>query len=204
MTTMNEIKTGVRRFRTKVFPLHKEFFERLGVQQTPSILFITCIDSRVEPSLLCDTSPGDMFEERTPGNIIPPYELDSSGLAASIEFAVNKEELTDIVICGHSDCGALRGALNPDGLDKMPAVMKWLEHSIQLAKQVKREFPKAKEPVQLQKLCELNVLAQMATLKSHPSVKAKKPRIHGWTYEIHTGEVKAYDPSRKEFRIWPA
>jgi carbonic anhydrase len=207
MTKIEDIRDGVLRFRKKVFPIRRALYEELANHQAPQILFITCIDSRVDPADLCDADPGDMFTERTPGNLVPVYGDVRSGISASIEYAVTALEVSDIIVCGHSDCGALKATLNPKALKKLPAVDRWMHWADEAVTHVKKHHRQADDKEKLHRLCEQNVLAQMSHLETHPSVarrvKAGRLRIHGWVYEIHTGEVQAYNPATKQFELWP-
>ena len=208
MTELDDIRRGVLRFRRKVFPENQALFESLAHHQDPQILFITCIDSRVDPAMLCDADPGDMFVERTPGNIIPVHAETRSGISASIEYAVTALRVSHIVICGHSDCGALKAALHPEKLEALPAVARWMHYS-DAAVEAVNASPKAgaDEAARLHALCEQNVRVQMEHLQTHPSVRrrleAGNLTIHGWTYQIHSGEVYRYDAARQTFALWP-
>jgi carbonic anhydrase len=119
---VDRIREGVRRFRAVVFPKKQELYESLAEKQKPYALFLTCGDSRIEPSILTGTDPGQIFVERTPGNIVPVYdETVSVGVSASIEYAVAVLGVQDVIVCGHSACGAMKGLLHPEILDKIPA-----------------------------------------------------------------------------------
>ncbi len=208
MTTMDDIRAGVLRFREEIFPRRRLHFERLAAHQAPQILFIGCIDSRVNPAMLCHTDPGDMFVERTPGNLIPVYSSNRSGVSASIEFALTKFEISDIIVCGHSDCGALKALLAPPGsLQGVPAVERWMHYADKAIAHVNEHHAGLPPKKKLARLCEANVLAQIDNLKTHPSVKKriaeKSIEIHGWTYNIGKGEVHRYDPARQKFALWP-
>lgn len=208
MTEIEDIRQGVLRFRKKVFPIRRAIYEQLANHQDPQVLFITCIDSRVDPSDLCDSDPGDMFVERTPGNLVPIYSEQRVGVAASIEYAVTALRVTDIIICGHSDCGALKALLHPEKLDNLPAVARWLHFADEAIEAVNTHHAHAAEPDKLAELCRRNVVAQIDHLATHPCVQRRLAagdlRIHGWVYEIHTGEVYRYDPETKTFALWPA
>lgn len=207
MTKLEDIRQGVLRFRKKVFPIRRAIYEELANHQNPQILFITCIDSRVDPVELCDADPGDMFVERTPGNLVPIYADTRSGISASIEYAVTALGVTDIVICGHSDCGALKALLAPKSLAKLPAVHRWLHWADEAIAHVRKHHRDAGDEEKLHLLCQQNVIAQIDHIATHPCVQKRLKkgdlRIHGWVYEIHTGEVHRYDPSAKAFALWP-
>src|SRR3954471_20330217 len=126
---METILSGVRNFRTIVFPQKKEIYERLAEKQVPLALFLTCGDSRIDPSLLTGTEPGEIFVERTPGNIVPVYDDEVSvGVSASIEYAVAVLGVKNIIVCGHSACGAMKALLDPEKLTCLPATARWLKY----------------------------------------------------------------------------
>jgi carbonic anhydrase len=208
MTELEDIRQGLLRFRKKVFPMRRAIYEALARHQNPQVLFMTCIDSRVDPADLCDADPGDMFVERTPGNLVPVYEGQArSGMSASIEYAVTALEVTDIVVCGHSDCGALKALLHPENLAKLPAVKRWLHYADAALRDLRKSPAGASDEERLEYLCERNVVAQLDHLQTHPCVRKRMKkgelRLHGWVYEIHTGEVKRYDPETGAFALWP-
>src|SRR3954452_13596173 len=117
------------RFRTEVFPKHQELFEDLAEIQCPSVLFVTCADSRIVPDLILQSGPGDLFVCRNAGNIIPPYGEMTGGVSATIEYAVDVLQVRAIVVCGHSDCGAMRALLTPERISHLPSVSAWLRQA---------------------------------------------------------------------------
>ena len=204
----NQIREGVRRFRTAVFPEMRELYERLAEKQKPHTLFITCGDSRIEPSLLSGTVPGQIFVERTPGNIVPIYnETIGVGVSASIEYAVAVLGVTDVIVCGHSACGAMQALLYPKGFEKLPATARWLEYALPAIKLLERNYSGISEMGRVTELAQLNVLEQIAHLHSHPAFEERFKRgivaVHGWFYEIHTGTVEVFDPATQKFERWP-
>eukprot|EP01037_Dinobryon_pediforme_P005337 gene5337-5390_t len=191
---IEEIGRGVGRFRTHVFPTRRALFQRLAGSQEPKALFLTCADSRVVPSLITHTGPGDLFIERNPGNIAPVYDPDVAvGVSASIEYAVAALGARHIIVCGHSDCGAVRGILHPKKLEALPAVARWLGHGAEAARRLRCDGGAADEEAMLHRLTRLNVVVQMENLRSHPSVRRGMDngvlQIHGWVYDIATGAV---------------
>ncbi len=204
---LQEIGHGVERFRAKVFPNRRTLFKRLAKAQHPKALFLTCADSRVVPSLITQTGPGELFVERNPGNIVPVYSKESVGVSASIEYGIVALEAPHLIVCGHSDCGAVKAILHPEKLAAMPAVARWLRFGGPARRQLKQLAAFADEEAALRDLTRLNVLVQMEHLKTHPSVRAAllagRLTIHGWVYEIATGEVWAYEPTRDEFALFP-
>ena len=126
----------MRTFQDKVFPSQRSHFERLADGQSPSTLFITCSDSRIVPHLFTQTEPGELFVLRNAGNLVPPYTAEHSGEAATIEYAVQVLKVQDIVVCGHSHCGAITGVLRPELLEDLPAVEKWLVHAERVRQEI--------------------------------------------------------------------
>ena len=199
---------GIGRFRRDVFPQRRAQFESLADHQQPKALFLTCADSRVLPSMITQTGPGELFVERNPGNIAPIYSSGAAvGVSASIEFAVTALKTPHVIICGHSDCGAIKGIRHPDAVADMPAVARWLRYGDEARQRLGAETPDADEVERLRRLTELNVLVQMEHLATHPAVQQAlaegRLAIHGWVYEIETGEVRAYDPARGTFVPFP-
>jgi carbonic anhydrase len=205
---VDRIREGVRRFRTVVFPEKQALYESLAEKQIPYALFLTCGDSRIEPSLLTGTDPGQIFVERTPGNIVPVYDNTVSvGVSASIEYAVAILGVQDLIVCGHSACGAMKGLLHPELLDEIPATARWLKYAQPAVELLHKDYPGMGDADRLKILTQLNVVEQMAHLHTHPAVearfKAETLGIHGWFYEIHTGRVDAYNTATGKFEPWP-
>ena len=199
---MDEIIAGVRSFQRDIYPQNWEMFERLAKGQSPEALVITCSDSRVDPFLLTQARPGQLFELRNAGNLVPRYGGPIGGVTATIEFAVVALAVPNIIICGHSGCGAMAGLLDPAQLRGMPRVAEWLKHA-----DVVRESMAAAghldAPDALQRAVEANVIVQLDHLRSHPSVadalNTGRIQLHGWVYHIATGEVTTYHPDQREF-----
>lgn len=198
---MNNLLPGLRKFTHEVFPDLKPEFENLSKGQTPHTLFITCSDSRVVPNLLTQTAPGEIFLVRNAGNIIPPFGASRGGEEAAIEFAVDGLKVTNIVICGHTHCGAMAALLTPEKLEHLPAMKKWLQHASATRKRL--EVIRKKKDRGLLDVIEENILVQAENLKTHPSVSAasveKRIRIYGWVYHFETGKVDIYDPTVEKF-----
>jgi carbonic anhydrase len=200
---VQQVVTGFVDFRKRVFPQHRALFAELANGQKPEVLFITCADSRIDPNLVTQSNPGDLFIIRNAGNIVPPHARTAGGVTASIEYAVAVLGVAHIVICGHTHCGAMQGALNPAGLDGLPHVRDWLELSRAAVEVVKHSHdgPLGKED--LRAVTEQNVLVQLAHLRTHPVVAARlstnQIELHGWMYEIETGDLLAYDESSRKF-----
>jgi carbonic anhydrase len=194
---MEKILEGLYRFQQEVYPTQREHFESLASRQTPDVLFITCSDSRIVPNLLTQTEPGDLFIIRNAGNIVPPYGEMQGGVSATIEYAIMALNVKNVVICGHSDCGAMKGILNPDAVAEMPTVAAWLRHGDAARRVVSHAYPDVQGDKRLPAITRENVAAQLRNLTTHPCVAAKMARgeltLHGWIYDIRTGEVQIYE-----------
>jgi carbonic anhydrase len=200
---MPHFAAGVIRFQNTVFPQKKDLFEKLSKGQSPEALFITCSDSRIETAMLTQTEPGELFICRNAGNIVPPHTTYTGGMTASIEFAVAALQVPHIVICGHTECGAMKGAMNPEGLDSLPHVKEWLSYSKAAVDIVNEIAPDDSSEEKMNKLLEHNVLLQLQHLRTHPSVATRLARgnltLHGWVYDIKTGDVRAHDEVSQKF-----
>lgn len=200
---MDKLISGVAKFQEKAFVDHKELFESLANSQEPEVLFITCADSRIDPSLITQTLPGDLFICRNAGNIVPPHSNATGGMTASIEFAVAVLGVKHIVVCGHTGCGAMKGALNPDTLKTLPHVSNWLSHCAAAQARVKGRH-KTVTDEHLLEMTEENVILQLKHLETHPCVAEKMAtgsiELHGWVYGIADGTVTTYDSQQQIFK----
>lgn len=200
---LRNIVEGFQRFRDEVFPQQEELFKKLAHEQKPRAMFITCADSRIVPELITQSSPGDLFVTRNVGNVVPPYGQMNGGVSTAIEFAVMALGVHHIIICGHSDCGAMKAVMDPQTLERMPTVKAWLRHA-EVAKVVVQENCGCANHESLEVLTEENVVAQLDHLRTHPSVAARLASgqlfIHGWVYDIETSVIKAYDAELGRFR----
>jgi carbonic anhydrase len=208
MQSLERLAAGVRKFREEVFPEQRAHFALLAKRQKPDTLLITCADSRVDPELITQSEPGVIFVERNPGNLVPVHSLERVGVAASIEFAVDILKVTNIIICGHSDCGAVKSLLQPGLSRKHPAVGRWIEYGLPAVRRVAGEIGRAPGLQDLPALTEANVLLQMEHLRTHPSVAHRLGtggtlHIYGWVFDLETGLVRAYDESAGRFIPWP-
>ncbi|MFF9852030.1 carbonic anhydrase [Streptomyces litmocidini] len=175
----------------RTFGQRPEEFARLAEGQSPEVLFITCADSRVVPALITGARPGQLFELRTAGNIVPPYGSGTpTGEAATIEYAVEVLGVRHIVVCGHSHCGAVSAVVRGDDLDTVPAVRDWLAHAAEEPRCADPADPTVAEAVQH------HVLTQLLRLRSYPCVHkglaSGRLGLHGWYYEVHTGAVREH------------
>lgn len=200
---MDKIAAGVVRFQQEAYQEHRALFEKLAEGQSPEALFITCADSRIDPNLVTQTVPGELFILRNAGNIVPPHSQHTGAMTASIEFAVGALKVPHIVVCGHSECGAMKGAMNPEGLDDFPHVKEWLGYARAAALVTKRKGASLSDKDKLDMLIRENVLLQIAHLKTHPYVAVQvasgETEIHGWVYDIRSGEVLAFDEKANAF-----
>jgi carbonic anhydrase len=194
---------GVHKFQSDSFVPLQGLFEQLAKGQHPETLFITCSDSRIDPTLLTKAQPGDLFILRNAGHIIPPWGAGMSGEAATIEFAVTALGVKDIIICGHSHCGAMTGLLNPERIKALPAVSAWLVHAEMTRRIMLENYGHLDGERLLTATIEENVLVQLENLRTHPAVGSRLVRgdlhLHGWIYKIETGEVFAYDVTNGQF-----
>ena len=194
---VDKLLGGVSRFQKNVYPENQELFERLALGQRPEALFITCADSRIDPCMITQTKPGELFICRVIGNVVPPYPEAIGGVSATIEYAVGVLRVPEVVVCGHTDCGVMRGALHPEALEAYPSVTAWLRYAKvgHLERNPSADF--------LLALTENNVIAQMKNLRSHPTVAARLEQgdlaLHGWVYHIGSGMVTAYNEASYRF-----
>jgi carbonic anhydrase len=201
---MEKLIAGVHRFRRTEFAEHREFFEQLAAkQQRPMALFITCSDSRVHPNLITQTEPGDLFLIRNAGNIVPPYSAAGGGETATIEYSIEVLGIRHVIICGHSQCGAMKALLDVDSLAHLPAVRAWCNHAEATRRIVQQKY-RDLDPAELAVAAtEENVLVQMNNLSTHPSVAARlssgELNVYGWYYDIGGGQVLQYDQPSGRF-----
>ncbi len=196
---MNNLLPGLRKFSEEVFPQQRDLFDGLSLGQKPHTLLITCSDSRIDPNLVTQTKPGEIFVVRNAGNIVPPFGSSRGGEEAAIEFAIDGLKVSNIVICGHSHCGAMAGLMGKVNLDALPSVKEWLGH----AQATKRRLASNEKEASLTQTVEGNVLVQADNLKTHPAVSAAlrqgRVRIFGWVYQFETGLISLYDQKQKTY-----
>ena len=200
---MQKLIQGIHQFQKESFRPLQGLFEELAKGQNPETLFITCSDSRIDPTLLTKAQPGDLFILRNAGNIIPPHGAGNGGEAATIEFAVAALGVKDIIICGHSHCGAMQGLLQPEKVASLPAVSSWLSHAETTRRIIRDNYGHLEGDRLLTATVEENVLVQLEHLRTLPAVGSRLVRgdlhLHGWVYKIETGEVFAYDVGDGQF-----
>lgn len=200
--TLAKLTEGILRFQREVYPARQEEFAFAAQNpQKPHTLLITCADSRIDPEALTQSSAGQIFVTRNIGNMVPPYGEMLGGVSAVIEYAVDALGVQHAVICGHTDCGAMKGVLaEPGKLDSMPTVKSWLRNA-DAAKRVAATVDGG--TASLHTLTEQNVLSQMQHLRTHPSIAGAVARgtltVSGWVYDIEHGDVRIYEEEKGSF-----
>ncbi len=196
---MTRLIRGALDFQRRIFGGKRSLFGRLAGGQKPPALFVTCSDSRINPNLLTQTEPGELFILRNAGNLVPPHGAPAGGEAATVEYAVAHLKVHEIVVCGHSHCGAVAGLLKPEALDGLPNVAAWLAYGRDILPKLEGVPPEER----MGRAIEANVLLQLEHLRTHPAVAAalgaRALRLHGWAYHFETGVVRAYDPVQGRF-----
>ena len=199
---MQDIIDGFLKFRREAFPQRSALYKQLATSQRPRTLFISCSDSRLVPELVTQQEPGELFVIRNAGNIVPSYGPEPGGVSATIEYAVAALNVADIVICGHSDCGAMTAIASCKCLDHMPAVASWLRYA-DSAKVVNEARAHRSTRDKVDSMVRENVIAQLANLKTHPSVRLAleqgRVALHGWVYDIESGSIDTLDGATDRF-----
>lgn len=200
---MQRIIEGHKRFLSDVFPARRSQFHLLSESQAPEWLFITCSDSRIVPDMILQTGPGDLFISRNAGNVIPVAANDVDGTTATIEYAVEVLKVPYAIVCGHSDCGAMKAALNRKGLESLPKASRWLHHVEAAFTHRQPVNPADGEHAELCSLIRGNVVAQLMNLKEQPAVARAMGRgalqVFGWYYDILSGHIEHYDEQQRRF-----
>lgn len=200
---MQKLIQGLHQFQQNIFRAQQKFFEELAKGQHPQTLFITCSDSRINPNLITQTKPGELFILRNAGNIIPPYGPSIGGEVATIEYAVSALNVRDIIVCGHSHCGAMDAIIHPEQVAKLPAVSSWLGHAEATRRIVEQNYKHLQGEALFNAAIQENVLVQLKHLQTQPAVAAAlsagQLSLYGWVYKIETGEVFEFDPVAYQF-----
>ena len=202
--SVDRLLAGVRKFRSEVYPHRQAAYQQLIREgQKPHALFITCSDSRIDPELLTQSGPGDIFVFRNIGNLVPAYGEMLGATSAAIEYAVLALNIPHIIVCGHTDCGAMKGLIQRDQMSKFPTVNRWLLSAEAALSVVEARNAPANAKETLDPLIEENVLLQMNHLRTHPSVAGRLAQgmlaISGWVYDIARGEVRIYHEGERRF-----
>ena len=199
-----KLKDGVRQFRTNVYSEQAEAYKKAAREpQRPHTLIVACADSRVDVETITSSGPGDVFITRNIGNMVPAYGEMLGGVSAVIEYAVSALHVQHVVVCGHSDCGAMKALLKPESTDGMPTVKSWLRNGKAALHIAESVHSKESGRELLSVLTEQNVLMQLAHLKTHPSVAGAIARgeltVSGWVYDIGSGEVRIAEDGSQDF-----
>ena len=205
---MKKLLKGIVDFRKNVRPTVKDTFAELALGQRPDTLFIACSDSRVVPNLFASTEPGDLFVIRNVGNLIPPYAEDHSSHgseAAAIQFGLSSLPITEVIVCGHSECGAIGSLASGQTRPDAPAFQCWLRHGQGSLKQLEAGATLGDHLERHNRLSQLNVLEQLDHLKTYPVVRERMAsgqlRLHGWYFDIREANVYEYEPSEGRFHL---
>jgi carbonic anhydrase len=184
---MVTLASGLRKFQNQVYPKMREDFQKLASGQSPETLFITCSDSRIDPSLVTQTRPGELFVIRNAGNIVPPPGTGELSVEATIQYAVDVLKVRHIVVCGHSHCGAIQGLLNLSTLDEMPAIKHWVLKSEKILQRIDDRKDRICQAIGA------NVTLQLDHLQQYPCVAEAMSNgrlsLHGWVYHFESGKI---------------
>lgn len=207
---MKKLIEGIVDFRERMLSQYAQRFRELALSQSPDALFVTCSDSRVVPDLLASTHPGDLFTMRNVGNLIPPAGADGISVgdlseASAIEYAVLVLKVSNIVVCGHSACGAMKALEASKSDTEVPNLSRWLHHAQNAAFRLRHEGPLDAALPTHDQLSQLNVLVQLEHLMSYPIVRdrvsAGTLRLSGWWFDVGAGTMHAYDRVSRSFKI---
>lgn len=200
---MNPFISGYKKFRNEVYPRQVAKYHSLAKFQKPHTLFITCSDSRVVPHVFTSTVEGELFQCRVVGNLVPAHGTNEGGVSAAIEYAVTVLEVSHVIVCGHSDCGAMRAFQHPEKLANLKNVRSWIEHAESAIAMSREHHSHLQGDQFLEALTKENIISQIANLKTHPSVASRVRKgtleILGWYYDIGEGTVEQYDPDLEKF-----
>jgi carbonic anhydrase len=200
---MQKLVKGIHSFQRGFFANHRELFEQLATTgQQPETLFITCSDSRVVPTLITNAAPGELFIVRNVGNVVPGVAL-PGGTAAAIQYAVEVLNVENVIVCGHTQCGALKAMLDPASVEHLEFVKRWLKTSIAVKNVIDEKYSHLTGEEKLTAAIQENVLAQLEHLREYPFVSSRLDKgelqINGWIFDVGKGEVFDYDPEHGEF-----
>lgn len=205
---MKKLLEGAVAFRQNDFETHEQLFSELGKEQNPHTLFIGCSDSRLVPSMITTTMPGELFIIRNVANIVPPFQNTGEYLAAvaAIEFAIQGLEVENIVVCGHSNCGGIAALYKPaEYFQKLPHTRKWLELALPVKEKVLKILPDGNHASREWLTEQMNIVEQIHHLLTYPYIAEKYEKglltISGWYYIIETGEIFSYNPAKGFFEL---
>ncbi|MEZ4225559.1 MAG: carbonic anhydrase [Polyangiaceae bacterium] len=200
---MQKLAKGIHSFRSGYFATHRRLFEQLATAgQRPETLFITCSDSRVVPNLITDAPPGELFVIRNAGNLVPHPSL-PGGTAASLQYAVEVLEVENVIVCGHTQCGAIQAILDPDSTSHLSYVKRWVEQASGLRELLDTRYAQLDAEARMTAAVQENVLAQVEHLQEFDFVRKRMDagtlQVNAWVFKIATGEVFDFDPKSGEF-----
>jgi carbonic anhydrase len=202
---VQKLEAGIHHFHANYFESHRKFFEELAaVGQRPETLFITCCDSRVVPTLITTTAPGELFIVRNVGNIVPSVERGVlGGVSAAIEYAVEVLQVGHVIVCGHTNCGAIDAILNPERVSHLPFVSRWLGESSRIPTLIKERYGDLQGEARMTAAVQENVLVQLENLRSFEFVRRRLDSgalaMSGWVFRIATGDIFDYEPISGQF-----
>jgi carbonic anhydrase len=201
---MEKLVKGFLKFRNEVFEEKRGLFTRLSSKQSPRALFITCSDSRIDPTLLTQSDPGELFILRNAGNMVPPYGSMQGSTTATIEYAVAVLKVPHIIVCGHTNCGVMHALLHPEEVADLPAVSAWVKQAETTRRIMNEHHVDCEHDERLLVTTQENVRAQLDNLRTHPSVALQLRKgaieLHGWVYSISTGDIWVYDFDSERFK----
>lgn len=202
---MDKLKAALLRFQNEIYPRDQHLYRKLAAGQRPETLFIGCSDSRVLPNDFLQAGAGEIFICRNAGNIVPPHGDVLGGVSATVEYAVQVLGVKQIIVCGHSDCGAMRAIMHPEKLEQYRAVAAWLRHTEKVTAVVKELYSGRSDEEFLSRLIEENVVAQLDNLMTHPWVAAKVRAgaitLHGFVFNIADGKIHLLDRDTLKFHV---
>jgi carbonic anhydrase len=204
---MQKLVKGIHSFRNGYFATHRQMFEQLATAgQQPETLFITCSDSRVVPNLITNAAPGELFIIRNVGNVVPRRDL-PGGTAAAIQYAIEVLKVENIIICGHTQCGAMQAILNPERMENLEYVKRWLAQTERVRKVIEERYSHLGAEARVTAAVQENVLTQLENLREYSFIaerlEAGTLRISGWVFDLAKGEIFDYDPANGEFLPLP-
>jgi carbonic anhydrase len=202
---VQKLEAGIHHFQANYFATNRKLFERLAEKgQRPETLFITCCDSRVVPNLITTAAPGELFIVRNVGNIVPSVERGvMGGVSAAIEYAVEVLEIGNVIVCGHTNCGAIDAILHPERVDHLKYISKWMRESSRIPQLIEERYGYLDGEARMMAAVQENVLVQLENLRSFDFVTRRLDagvlKMNGWVFKIATGEVFDYDPVSEQF-----
>jgi carbonic anhydrase len=199
---MQKLVDGVHAFQNEYFATHHRLFARLAEGQRPETLFIGCSDSRVDPNLITSAAPGDLFVVRNIGNVVPHPSL-PGGVAAAIEYAVEVLNVANVVVCGHTRCGAMQAVMNPESMNRLPLVKRWLAQTARVRDIVNARYAHLDTDARWSAAVSENVLVQLENLRAFPFLAERLERgalrMSGWVFHLESGRMFEFDPATGQF-----